>query len=326
MNPPTAPLPDLTTLHLPPLKATALTEQLLLGCFEHLRRKAARVVRRPRGARIAEGDEVLVDFLGYIDGRILPLAAASSCLLRAGDGPPFSSLGEQLTGLRAGHSAQLRATYPVDFTVPWLAGRTAVVLVEVVEARSVTLAPLDSPSDVAALGLGETLDDVMSRLAWHVQRELERVDAQRQRREVAEALVRHTPFELPDAFLERALERVWLDADGKVLARFGLGDRELQKACDGFRRNERIRAQVERDVKAALLVGRLLSGGAVALEASDLVPLTVSAAAALGATTEGALGERLGGEAPSHSALAGELVLAAALDKIAELAVTRCAR
>ena len=107
---------------------------------ERIRASVARLelVERPGG----EGDVLLIDFEGAIDGEPVEGGKAADYLLELGAGQLIEGFEEQLTGATAGEEREARVTLPDDYHAEQLAGAEAVFAVSVKEVREKVLPEL----------------------------------------------------------------------------------------------------------------------------------------------------------------------------------------
>jgi len=77
----------------------------------------------------AEGDVLLVDFEGLLDGKAFEGGKASDYLLELGGGQLIEGFEEQLVAATAGETRQVEVTFPDDYQAEQLAGEDAVFTV-----------------------------------------------------------------------------------------------------------------------------------------------------------------------------------------------------
>jgi trigger factor len=116
----------------------------------------------------SDGDVLLVDFEGLLDGKPFEGGKASDYLLELGGGQLIEGFEEQLAGAGAGETRKVEVTFPEDYQAEQLAGEDAVFTVEVKEVREKILPELDD--DFAAEAsefdtLEELRADIAERLA-----------------------------------------------------------------------------------------------------------------------------------------------------------------
>jgi trigger factor len=134
--------------------------------IERIRESFARLEPVERAA--ADGDVLLVDFEGLLDGKAFEGGKASDYLLELGGGQLIEGFEEQLGGVEAEETRKVEVTFPEDYQAESLAGEDAVFIVEVKEVREKVLPELDDEfaSEASEFDtLGELREDIAKRLA-----------------------------------------------------------------------------------------------------------------------------------------------------------------
>jgi len=108
---------------------------------ERIREGFARLEQVDREA--AEGDSLLIDFEGFLDGSAFQGGAAEDYLLGLGSGQLIEGFEEQLVGSKGGEEREVNVTFPADYQAEHLAGEDAVFKVKVKEVREKVLPELD---------------------------------------------------------------------------------------------------------------------------------------------------------------------------------------
>jgi trigger factor len=173
--------------------------------IERMRQSFAKLEPVERAA--AEGDALLVDFEGSIDGEPFEGGKASDYLLELGAGQLIEGFEEQLEGASAGEERKVEVTFPEDYHAEQLAGKDAVFAVSVKEVREKVLPELDDDfvSDASEFDtLEELRADIRAKLGEAVGERIE----QDFRVAAIDAAVENATVDLPDELaLARATER-----------------------------------------------------------------------------------------------------------------------
>ncbi len=91
----------------------------------------------------ADGDSLLIDFEGLLDGAAFEGGKAEDYLLGLGTGQLIEGFEEQLAGAKAGEERKVEVTFPDEYQAEHLAGKDAVFNVKVKEVREKILPELD---------------------------------------------------------------------------------------------------------------------------------------------------------------------------------------
>ncbi len=175
--------------------------------LQTLRERHGRLENLPD--RAAEnGDFVVIDFEGRIDGKAVDGGMARAYPLELGSGKLIPGFESGLLGARAGEQRVLELTFPDNYGNPDLRGEVAEFTVDVKDVRAKILPDLDDDFASEAGGY-ETLDELREEIA----KELLEADERRREREYREAVVAaasaNTEFEVPDALVEARADEAW---------------------------------------------------------------------------------------------------------------------
>ena len=148
------------------------------------------------------GDFVVIDFVGSVDGVPFEGGDARDHLLELGGGRFIPGFEEQITGAKAGDELSVEVTFPPDYTqAPHLAGKDAVFAVTVKEVKRKHLPELDDDFAVEAAGF-----DSLEELRADIRKRLEEGDAKQidnEFREAAlDAAVAEAKVDVPDQLAE----------------------------------------------------------------------------------------------------------------------------
>jgi trigger factor len=81
---------------------------------------------RKKGSKSKDGDQVVIDFLGKVDGEAFDGGAAEDYPLVLGSGSFIPGFEEQLVGVKVGEEKQVEVTFPEEYGAANLAGKAAV--------------------------------------------------------------------------------------------------------------------------------------------------------------------------------------------------------
>jgi trigger factor len=202
---PTATLGDTTKLEVGRREANVDDERIAHE-LEHLRERLAKLETAERAAK--EGDFVVVDYVGSIDGEPFDGGEGRDQLIELGGGRLIPGFEEQLTGSSAGDERTIDVTFPDDYGAGHLAGKPAQFALTVKEVREKQLPELDDElaSDAAGFDtLDELKDDIRKRLA---EQEEQAIDAEF-REAVLDAVVAKATVAVPDALIEARAIELW---------------------------------------------------------------------------------------------------------------------
>ncbi|WP_202845638.1 trigger factor [Luteimonas saliphila] len=178
-----------------------VTEEDIDRMIENLRqqRRSWSAVTRPAQA----GDAVDVETWSQIDGERVPAEGVERGATVLGSGGMFKDIEDALVGIEAGGEKTLEVTFPADWRVPALAGRTAQVHVKAEQVSEPQLPEVDA-TFIRSFGVKSgQMDQFRADIRTNLERELKGALMNRLRREVGEQLVAvYAHVELPPKLVE----------------------------------------------------------------------------------------------------------------------------
>ncbi len=156
----------------------------------------------------AQGDFVVIDFVGTVDGEEFEGGQARGHLLELGSGQLIEGFEEGLLGATAGEEREVRVSFPEDYRNEGLAGRGPVFATTVREVKEKRLPEADDDFALEAGGfdtLAELRDDIRGRLA---EREGQAINHEF-REAVVDAAVERAQIDVPSELVHAKAHELW---------------------------------------------------------------------------------------------------------------------
>jgi len=174
--------------------------------LERIRDSAASLETVEREA--VEGDFVVVDFTGYVDGEAFDGGEARGYLLELGSGMLIEGFEAQLTGASAGDEREVDVTFPEEYGNEDLAGKDASFAVSVKEVKEKRLPELDDDFAIEAGGY-DSVDELRSEIEGRL-RERDGVAIEREFREAAvDAVAAEAEIAIPHELVHSKAQEMW---------------------------------------------------------------------------------------------------------------------
>ncbi|HET7484696.1 MAG TPA: trigger factor [Solirubrobacterales bacterium] len=174
--------------------------------IERIREGFAKLEPVERAA--ADGDVLLVDYEGLIDGKAFEGGKETDGMLELGSGRFIEGFEEQLAGVGGGEQREVKVSFPEDYGAEHLAGKEAVFAVDVKEVREKVLPELDDEFASEASEF-DTLDELRADIAKRVGEAVDERAEQDFRAAAVDAAVDAASIDLPgDLVAARAAERL----------------------------------------------------------------------------------------------------------------------
>ncbi|MEO0679080.1 MAG: trigger factor [Pseudomonadota bacterium] len=155
---------------------------------------------KDEGAAAEDGDQVVIDFIGRIDGEAFDGGAGDDFPLVLGSGQFIPGFEEQLTGVTAGDAKDVEVSFPEDYQAEALAGKAAVFEVTVKEVKGPKAAEID---DELAKKYGvDDLDTLKSQIKERLAAEYGSASRGLVKRQLLDALDEAVKFELPAGLVD----------------------------------------------------------------------------------------------------------------------------
>jgi trigger factor len=161
----------------------------------------------PKQGAAAQGDRLIIDFTGSIDGTPFEGGATEDAPVVLGGGNFIPGFEEGLSGARAGEEREIEATFPDTYPEPRLAGKTARFAVKVKEVGSPETPPLD---EAFAKSLGvDSLEKLRETIKQRLEQDRSSVSRLKLKRALLDALNEAHSFELPPTLVENEFQSIW---------------------------------------------------------------------------------------------------------------------
>ena len=155
----------------------------------------------------ANGDRVVVDFVGRIDGTEFEGGAGQDIRVELGSNTFIPGFEEQLLGLKAGDAKLVKVAFPANYMAAHLAGKDTEFDVTVKEVQAPGELKID---DELAKGFGmESLDKLKDAVRDAMQRDFDAQSRRKVKKELLDALDDKYSFELPPSLVEQEFAAVW---------------------------------------------------------------------------------------------------------------------
>jgi len=208
----------------------------------------------PRGktAKAKDGDAVVIDFVGKIDGEPFEGGAAEGHTLVLGSGSFIPGFEEQLVGTKTGEEKDVEVTFPEQYQAEHLAGKAAVFEVKVNEVRAPKKPDID---EEFAKGLGiDSLEELKTMLKTQLQQELDNASRAKAKRHLLDALDEKHDFELPPKMVDMEFDQIWQQLQSEMDAG-RVSDEDKEKSEDELK--EEYRKIAERRVRLGLVLAEI---------------------------------------------------------------------
>ncbi|WP_186576235.1 trigger factor [Aquibacillus kalidii] len=175
--------------------------------LKHQQEHHAELVVKEEGT-VENGDTVVMDFEGFVDGEAFEGGKAENHSLEIGSGSFIPGFEEQLVGKEAGVDAEVEVTFPEEYHAEELAGKAATFKVKIHEIKAKELPELDDEFAKDVDEEVETLDELKKKIRERLENQ-KATDADNKKREsLVEQASDNAEVEVPEAMVSTELDRM----------------------------------------------------------------------------------------------------------------------
>ena len=208
--------------------------------------------RTGKSLKAKDGDQLLIDFVGRIDGEAFQGGTAEDSELVLGSGQFIPGFEEQLVGAKPGDEVIVKVAFPADYQAANLAGKDAEFTTTVKEVR----APVDAKADDAlAERLGvENLEKLKELLKANLESQYAGASRFKLKRALLDVLDEKHDFPLPPKMVDAEFNAIWqqVQADKE---RGGLPPEDSEKSDEQL--ETEYRKIAERRVRLGLVLAEI---------------------------------------------------------------------
>ena len=224
------------------------------------------------GHPAVEGDLVIMDFAGSVDGVAFDGGTGEGMSVELGSGRLIPGFEDQLEGVKKGEARSLNVTFPKDYGEKSLAGKKAVFEVKVTDVRVPRETKVDEEF-AKSLGL-EGLDQLRELLKGQIEQELNGLTRTHMKRKLLDQLAASHDFPVPPSMVEAEFQQIWAQLEHEA------GHEEDPEAARAEMENDRAdyQAIAERRVRLGLLLSEIGQQNGVEISQQEMQRLILQAA------------------------------------------------
>ena len=166
---------------------------------EEAEKNARTVTVTDRG--VQDGDEIILDFEGFVDGESFEGGKGENYPLTIGSGSFIPGFEDQLIGAEAEKELEVKVTFPEDYHAEDLKGKDAELKCTVHEIKAKELPEIDDEF-AAEVSEFDTLDEYKADVKAKIKEEKASEGRRKQEDQAVEQAVKNASYEIPDAMID----------------------------------------------------------------------------------------------------------------------------
>lgn len=224
------------------------------------------------GKAAADGDQLIIDFVGKLDGVEFDGGKAEDAALVLGSGTFIPGFEDQLVGVKAGEEKTITVTFPAEYQAAHLAGKDATFDITVKAVKTETETSLDD--DFAkSLGL-DGIDKLREIMKAQLEQQTAGLTRTQMKRALLDQLAAGHSFEVPGTMVEAEFGQIWAQ-----LQQEAANDENPEDALKQIEdEKDEYRSIAERRVRLGLLLSEIGQANGVEVTQQEMGMLVQQAA------------------------------------------------
>jgi trigger factor len=181
-------------------------DEAVTEALENLAENAKEFEARDEAAVSEDGDQVVIDFLGKVDGEAFDGGAADDYPLVLGSNSFIPGFEEQLVGVKAGDEKDVSVTFPEEYQAEHLAGKEAVFSCTIKEVKAPKAAEIND--EMAKKFGAEDLEALKGQIRERLEAEYAGAARAVMKRATLDKLDELVSFDLPPSLVEAEAKQI----------------------------------------------------------------------------------------------------------------------
>lgn len=240
--------------------------------IERLLGQSQRFDDAPAKHKAETGDQLIIDFVGSVDGVEFDGGKGEDMAVTLGSGMLIPGFEDQLIGAKTGEERTINVTFPEDYQAENLKGKPAQFAITVKQVKR----PADAKADdefAKQLGL-QSIDQLREILKGQVEQEHNGLTRTYMKRKLLDQLAAAHDFPVPPTMVEAEFNQIWqqLEAEAAREPDPAAAREEIERDRDDYR------AIAERRVRLGLLLSEIGQSNGVVVNSQEMNRLIAQAA------------------------------------------------
>ena len=186
--------------------STRVTQKEVEAKIKEEAEKNARTVT-VEGRPVQDGDEVILDFEGFVDGEAFEGGKGENYPLTIGSGSFIPGFEEQLVGAEAEKEVEVKVIFPEEYHAEELKGKDAVFKCTIHEIKEKQIPEIDDEF-AAEVSEFDTLDEYKADVKAKIKEQKENEGKQKKEDQAVEKAVANATMEIPEAMIDEQVRQM----------------------------------------------------------------------------------------------------------------------
>jgi trigger factor len=219
---------------------------------------------------VEEGDHVIIDFEGFVDGEAFEGGKAEKYNLEVGSNTFIPGFEDQLIGLKPGEEKEVEVTFPEEYNAKELAGKPAVFKVKLHEIKRLNLPELDDEfaQDVSEF---DTLEELKADIKSNLEEKAERDRENDIRDQLVDLASANAKVDIPEAMINHEIDHMLHQFEHQLSFQgLNLDSYKEFTGMDDDQLKEQFKEDAEKKVKTSLVLEAIAKAESVEVTEEDI--------------------------------------------------------
>lgn len=219
---------------------------------------------------VADGDQTVIDFEGFVDGVPFEGGKAEDYLLTIGSHSFIDTFEEQLIGTAIGEEVEINVTFPEEYHAAELAGKPALFKVTVKEIKVRELPELDDEF-AGEVSEFETLDEYKADIKAKLSEKKQKEATTENENNVVQQVVENASMEIPEPMIDQQVLNMIEDQARRMQGQGFSLEQYLQftnTTIEQFK--EQLRPQAEKRIRTRLVLEAVVAAENITVDEETL--------------------------------------------------------
>jgi trigger factor len=215
---------------------------------------------------VVNGDFVVIDFAGSLNGEFFPELKADDYYLEIGSQRFVPGFEEKIIGMKNGETKSINVVFPEDYHEKKFAGKEIIFNVSVKNIKEKKLPEIDE-AFIKNFDRYDSIEDLKTDVLKTLEEKAQRLAENNLQNSITEALIKENDFEVPPSLLERQIYYMMADTQ-KRMTSAGMDEKNAMELS--FKMHDKFKDDAVKMVKSFLLLKKIAEKESLIVEENDI--------------------------------------------------------
>ena len=215
---------------------------------------------------VVNGDFVMIDFAGSLNGELFPELKADDYYLEIGSQRFVPGFEEKIIGMKNGETKSINVVFPEDYHEKKFAGKEIIFNVTVKNIKEKKLPEIDE-NFIKNFDRYNSIEDLKTDVRKTLEEKFQSLAETNLQNSITEALIKENDFEVPPSLLERQIYYMMADTQKRMISA-GMDEKNAMELS--FKMHDKFKDDAVKMVKSFLLLKKIAEKESLIVEENDI--------------------------------------------------------